>query len=62
MINEIKESVEFINERINSKAKTAIVLGTGLSRLIQRLEIIKEISYKVILTLSRQQLNHTPAN
>ncbi len=48
MLFEIKESVEFIKERVVSNAKTAIVLGTGLSRLVQRIEIIKEISYKVI--------------
>lgn len=48
MIQEINESVEFIRERVDLNPRTAIVLGTGLSKLVNRIEIIKEISYKLI--------------
>ncbi len=45
---EIQESVEFIKERFDEIPEIAIVLGTGLSKLVNRLEIIKELSYKLI--------------
>ncbi|MCC6816340.1 MAG: purine-nucleoside phosphorylase [Saprospiraceae bacterium] len=48
MLQEIKESADFIQERLETIPNTAIVLGTGLSSLVNRLEIIKEISYKLI--------------
>ncbi|NOT36850.1 MAG: purine-nucleoside phosphorylase [Saprospiraceae bacterium] len=48
MLQEIEESVEFIKERIELNPITAIVLGTGLSKLVNRIEIKKEISYKLI--------------
>ena len=45
---EIQESAEFIRERFGTVPDIAIVLGTGLSRLVNRIEIIKELSYKLI--------------
>lgn len=48
LYHEIAESAQFIKERINSQPKIAIILGTGLGSLTDRIEILKEISYKLI--------------
>ncbi|MEO6189456.1 MAG: purine-nucleoside phosphorylase [Saprospiraceae bacterium] len=48
LYDEILESVEFIKERFENIPETAIVLGTGLSKLVNRIVIIKELSYKLI--------------
>lgn len=45
---EIKESADFIRERFDIIPDIAIVLGTGLNKLVSRIEIIKELSYKLI--------------
>ncbi len=46
--DEIVESADFIKERFETIPETAIVLGTGLSKLVNRIEIVKELSYKLI--------------
>ena len=48
MKNEITESVQYLNGQFQSKAEIAIVLGSGLGELAQRVEVIKEISYEKI--------------
>ncbi|MCQ2285585.1 MAG: purine-nucleoside phosphorylase [Bacteroidales bacterium] len=44
----IKESVAFLQKEIKGNPKIAIVLGTGLGELAERVEIIKEIPYEKI--------------
>ena len=46
--DEIIESAELIKERANFNPEIAIILGTGLGNMAQKLEIRKEISFKVI--------------
>lgn len=48
MISYIKESVAFLKEKGFDAPKVGIVLGTGLGKLVDRIEIIKEISYNHI--------------
>ena len=48
LFDEIQQSSVFIKERFSTIPKHVIVLGTGLGNLVNRLEVIKEISYKVI--------------
>ncbi|MEP7197190.1 MAG: purine-nucleoside phosphorylase [Saprospiraceae bacterium] len=45
---EIIETSTFIKERFGDIPPVAIVLGTGLSKLVKRLTIKKELSYKLI--------------
>ncbi|MFN8331131.1 MAG: purine-nucleoside phosphorylase [Saprospiraceae bacterium] len=45
---EIQDSADFIKERFEIIPDIAIVLGTGLNKLVSRIEIIKELSYKLI--------------
>ena len=46
--NRIKNSAEFLKSKGFSSAETALVLGTGLGRLINNLEIENEIGYDQI--------------
>ncbi|MDQ3143141.1 MAG: purine-nucleoside phosphorylase [Bacteroidota bacterium] len=48
LYDDILVSARFIKERITKSPELAIILGTGLGSLINRVEIIKEISYKLI--------------
>ncbi len=45
---QIAESAAFIRSKLDFKTDQAIILGTGLGTLIDRIEIIREISFKVI--------------
>lgn len=45
---QIKECADFISKKIEHFPEHAIILGTGLGSLTDRIEIIREISYKVI--------------
>lgn len=48
MTTQLNETVEFLQKRGISQADVGIVLGTGLSNLINEIEIEKELSYNVI--------------
>lgn len=48
MIQTIKETAEFIKERIGNTPKIAIILGTGLGQVASLMEISDEIDYKDI--------------
>ena len=48
LIQDIQESAQFLRERLPQIPEIAIVLGTGMGDLIERVTIIKEISYKNI--------------
>ncbi|MEG2069916.1 MAG: purine-nucleoside phosphorylase [Bacteroidales bacterium] len=48
MLEKIKVTAQFIKDKMPGKPKIAIVLGSGLGGLVEKLEIIKEISYKEI--------------
>ncbi|MBK9270915.1 MAG: purine-nucleoside phosphorylase [Saprospiraceae bacterium] len=48
MFDDIQESARFIGDRLGHLPSMAIVLGTGMGVLESRVEIIKEISYKLI--------------
>ena len=48
LFSQIQESVEFISKKIEHFPEHAIILGTGLGSLTDRIDIIKEISFKII--------------
>lgn len=48
MIAKIKETSEFLSERINISPKLAIILGTGLGNLINDIDIKHEFAYENI--------------
>ena len=48
MIQYIEESVAFLREKGFKDAEFGIILGTGLGKIVDQIEIIKEISYNHI--------------
>lgn len=48
LYSQIQESAEFISKKIEHVPELAIILGTGLGSLVDRIEIKKEISFKII--------------
>ena len=48
MLNKIKETTDFINQKVNFKPDTGIILGTGLGGLVKEIEIHTAISYEAI--------------
>lgn len=48
MLEKIKATANFIEERIKSKPETGIILGTGLGGLVNDIEIIDSIPYNEI--------------
>lgn len=48
LFDDLNESVQFIKDRLQNIPDHAIVLGTGLGTLIDRIQIKKEIHYKLI--------------
>jgi purine-nucleoside phosphorylase len=48
MTNRINESVEYLRSNGFGEAEVGIILGTGLGKLIDDLEIEKEVSYNLI--------------
>lgn len=46
--DEIQESVSFIRERASFNPSIAIILGTGMGNLVDRIKVHREISYKLI--------------
>jgi len=47
-MQDLKETVEFLEKRGIVKPEIGIVLGTGLSDLVREMEVEKELSYNVI--------------
>ena len=46
LLDKIKETSEFIKQRVNNKLpKTAIILGTGLGAVVEHINIEVEIPY-----------------
>ncbi|HEX5625376.1 MAG TPA: purine-nucleoside phosphorylase [Saprospiraceae bacterium] len=45
---QIEQSAAFIAKKIGAAPQRAIILGTGMGALVDRLEILREISFKVI--------------
>lgn len=48
MLNIINETIEFLKQKKIDSAEIGIILGTGLGKLIDEIEIIQEISYNQI--------------
>jgi purine-nucleoside phosphorylase len=48
MLEKIKATANYINERIQAKPEVGIILGTGLGGLVKEIEIIDSIPYKEI--------------
>mgnify|MGYP000507152881 FL=1 len=48
MLEKIKATANFINERIQSRPEVGIILGTGLGGLVKEIEIIDSIPYNEI--------------
>ena len=48
MIEQIKQTADFIASKVNTHPKTAIILGTGLGELVNHIEISTSIPYKEI--------------
>ena len=48
MLQQIKETAYFLEEKINSRPKAGIILGTGLGGLVKEIEIEHSIAYKNI--------------
>jgi purine-nucleoside phosphorylase len=47
-ISRVKETTEFLRKKGFEHTKTAIIIGTGLKKLVERMDIIKEINYAEI--------------
>lgn len=45
MLRKIQETASFLKERINTQPETAIILGSGLGRLTEEIDISMEIPY-----------------
>ena len=48
MLDKIKESRLFLENRLSGRPKIAVVLGSGLGALIQQIEILEEVEYASI--------------
>ena len=48
MLTAIKEAVSFIKERIHESPDTAIILGTGLGKIVDHLEVEEVVDYASI--------------
>lgn len=48
MLLKIQEAVDFIRQRVSTKSKTGIILGTGLGDLVKEITNKKEIPYELI--------------
>ena len=48
MLQQIKETADFLKEKINTKPEIGIILGTGLGGLVEEIEIEHSISYESI--------------
>jgi purine-nucleoside phosphorylase len=48
MLQQIKETADFLKEKTNAKPEVGIILGTGLGGLVEEIEIKHSISYKNI--------------
>jgi purine-nucleoside phosphorylase len=48
MLSAIKEATSFIREQIRQVPETAIILGTGLGKIVDHLEVIRMIDYEKI--------------
>jgi purine-nucleoside phosphorylase len=44
-ISRVKETTEFLRKKGFEHSKTAIIIGTGLKKLVERMDIIHEMSY-----------------
>jgi purine-nucleoside phosphorylase len=54
MLQKIKESAEFLQNKTNYNPEVGIILGTGLGGLVNEIEIEHSISYE-FLTFHYQQ-------
>ena len=45
MLNQIKETANFLAKKTNEKPEVGIILGTGLGGLVEEIEINHSISY-----------------
>ena len=48
MYTKIQETAKFLKERMNTKPETAIILGSGLGRLTEEIDIEYQFSYTEI--------------
>lgn len=48
MLQKIKKCASYINKRLNIDTNTAIILGTGLGKLAEQIDIINKIKYEDI--------------
>jgi len=48
MLQKIKETVEFLENRISTRPEVGIILGTGLGGLVNVMDIEQSISYEDI--------------
>jgi purine-nucleoside phosphorylase len=53
LYDQIQESVDFIRSETDFEPRTGIILGTGLSKLTEDMEIVKEIPYTSIPHFAR---------
>ncbi len=56
MLQKIKESADFINNRFKQSAKTGIILGSGLSDFIREVEVIDELQFAEIPHFSESRV------
>ena len=48
MINKIEQTTQFLEEKGMAKPEIAIILGTGLGKLVDHIEIEQELDYENI--------------
>ena len=51
MINTIKQTAEFIQQKVNFTPEVGIILGTGLGGLVNHIEIAHTLPYNEIPNL-----------
>lgn len=48
MIEQIKQTADFIKSKVSQMPQTAIILGTGLGELVNHIDITEELNYQDI--------------
>ena len=46
MIEQIKQTADFIKSKVSQMPQTAIILGTGLGELVNHIDITEELNYQ----------------
>ncbi len=59
MLQQLNETVSFLQENGIRNPETGIVLGTGLGKMVRKIQIIRQIPIPKFLTFRWQRLSFT---